>query len=171
MATRKPKQQDQFDALAAGDPQRVMALMLWKHRLNQPDMCVQIDEQDIQGFDDCVAYLKVKPQVRVYRPEGVPEQPPVPAQGNRRAIPGRAAIPPRPYVMVVLTDQKGDVIRPVENNQEDYDASLERAKVQRYRDNAPQLAQTLLNMAKSGEYSLAVMQECADSLVALSRTA
>lgn len=168
MATRKPKQ-DPLDALTTGDPQRVMALMLWKNRMRNPDMAVQIEEKDIQGFDDCVNYLKVKPQVRVYRPEGLPAQDAIPASANRRAVPARAATPPRPYVIVVLTDQKGDVIRPVENNEEDFAAAQDQGRTQRYREQAQSLAGQLMNQAKTGEYSLAVMQECADALVALSR--
>lgn len=170
MASKTPKQ-DPLDALATGDPLQVMALMLWKNRLRNPDMAVQIDENDLQGYQDCVNYLKVKPTVKIYRPEGVPAQAAIPAQGNRRAVPARAEIPARPYVMVVLVDQKGDAIRPVENNEADYQAAQDQGRIQRYREQAQGLAGQLMNQARTGEYSLAVMQECADALIALSRAA
>jgi hypothetical protein len=132
MATRKaPKQVDVLDELANGDPQRVMALMLWKNRLGNPDMYVQVNEADIRGFDDCIRFLKVKPEVRVYRPQGQPAQPAVPGQGNRRSVPAREATPAKPYVMIVLTDDKGDAIRPVENNQEDFDRRTTRPRCAR----------------------------------------
>ncbi len=170
MATRKPpKQLDPLEALATADPREVIALMLWKNRLRNPDMAVQIDEADIGGFQDCVRYLKVKPQVKIFRPEGLPAQVAVPASPGRRAVPARAATPPKPYVMVVLTDEQGNAIRPVENNEEDYAAAQEQTRIQRYREQAQSLAGQLMNQAKTGEYSLAVMQECAEALVALSR--
>ena len=166
---KKPaaKPQDPLDALAAADPREVIALMLWKDRIRNPDLFVQIDENDIKGFRDSVDYLKVKHEVRIYRPVQ-PGQDAIPAQGTRKAIPGRREIA-KPYVMVVLTDHKGDAIVPVENNEDDYQRRAEQSKLTRFRENAPSLAAQLLQQARSGEYSLAVMQECADALVALSR--
>jgi hypothetical protein len=67
MATRK-QALDPLDALAQGDPLRVIALMLWKNRHREPDMYVQITERDIEGFEACVNYLKVKPTVLIKRP-------------------------------------------------------------------------------------------------------
>ena len=170
MATRKPpKPLDPLDALAAADPREVIALMLWRDRMRNPELALQIGEEELEQYTACIRYLKVAPQVRIFRPQGVPAQDAIPATGNRRAVPARAAIPPRPYVIVSLVDKDGNAIKPIESTQENYDASLERERVRRFRDNAPQLAQQLLNMAKSGEYSLAVMQECADALIALAR--
>lgn len=168
MATKK-QTLDPLDALAKGDPQRVMALMLWKARMRQPDMYVQITEHDIKGFDDSCRYLKVKPQVRVFRPGEIAAQPAVAASGKRRAVPAREAIPPRPYVMVVLTDEKGDAIKAVENNEEDFDAARDAAAVRKARDQAPQLAQLILQQAKNGEYSLSDIQDAANALLTLAR--
>jgi hypothetical protein len=67
MATRK-QALDPLDELAQGDPLRVIALMLWKNRHREPDMYVQITERDIEGFEACVNYLKVKPTVLIKRP-------------------------------------------------------------------------------------------------------
>jgi hypothetical protein len=55
----------------------------------------------------------------------------VPGQGNRRSVPAREATPAKPYVMIVLTDDKGDAIRPVENNQEDFDRRTMRPRCAR----------------------------------------
>lgn len=163
------KKQDQLDALAKGDPQRVMALMLWKNRRHNPDLYVQIDERDIQGFDDCVKYLKVKPVVRITRPAGLPAQPHIPATANRRATPGREATPPKPYVMIVLVDEKGDAIKPVENNEEDFDEAKAAAEVRKARDQAPALAQLLTQQARTGEYSLSDITDAANALLTLAR--
>lgn len=171
MATRKPPKLDPLDALAQGDPQRVMALMLWKNRLRQPDMYVQITEHDIQGFDDCVAYLKVKPVVKIERPAGLPAQDAIPAQGNRRAVPARAASPAKPYVIVTLVDERGDAIRPIENNQQDYDTAAAASEVRKARDQAAALAERLVAQARTGEFSLSDMTDAANALLILSRVA
>lgn len=158
-----------LDDLAQGDPQRVMALMLWKARMREPDMYVQITEADIKGFDDCCRYLKARPQVRVFRPAEIPAQAAIPATGNRRAVAAREAIPARPYVMVVLTDEKGDVIKPVENNEADYEASQGAAQIRKARDQAPDLANRIVNGARTGEYSLSDIQDAANALLILAR--
>lgn len=174
MATKKaaaPKQADVLEDLVRGDPQRVMALILWKNRLNNPDMFVQIGPNDVKGLDDCCRYLKVNPRVKVFRPEGVPASPGIPAAGNRRAVPARPAIPPRDYVMVTLVDEKGDVIRPVENNQDDFDAAAEAGRVRKARDDAPSLAERIVAGARSGETSLSDITDAANALLLLSRSA
>lgn len=159
---------DPLDA-AAADPLRALALILWQDRMRNPDLYRQITENDIQGLDDCTRYLKVKPRVVIERPQGLPAQEAIPAQGNRRAVPARAATPPKPFVIVKLVDEKGDAIRPVENNQEDYDAAQAAGQVAKARSDASMLANQLINQARTGEYSLAIMQEAANALLILSR--
>jgi hypothetical protein len=63
-----------------------------------------------------------------------------------------------------------NVIRPVENNQD----GLRRGRAMRppcasARENAPGLAQRLVQQANSGEYSLSDMQDAANALLLLSR--
>jgi len=167
---RKAVKPDPLDALAEGDLKRVIALMLWKARLREPDMYVQITENDIKGFEDCVAYLKVKPEVMVKRPPGLPAQAAIPATGNRRAVAAREATPPKPFVIVTLVeDGTENVIRPVENNQEDYDIAQDAAHVRKARDQAPALAERIVNQARSGEFSLSEIQDAADALIILAR--
>ena len=170
MATKKATK-DPLDELANGDPGKVIALMLWKNRLREPDLYVQITEADIKGFEDCVKYLKVTASVKIEHPQGLPAQDAVPATANRRAIPGRPAAPPKPFVIVTLVDQHGDGIRPVENNQDDYDAAQAATQVRKARDQAQELAGRLLAQARSGEYSLSDMQDAADALLTLARAA
>lgn len=170
MATKKPRlQQDPLDALVSGDPSRAIALMLWKARHREPNLYVQIDEHDIRGFDDCITYLKVKPVVRIFRPEGLPAQPAVPAQGNRRPVPARAATPAKPYVLISLVDEQGNAIRPVENNEGDFETAQDAATVRKARDQAVDLAQRIVQQARTGEYSLSDMTDAANALVTLAR--
>lgn len=169
MAKAKTPKPDALDQLAA-DPMRVLCLMLWKNRHREPDMYVQITPEDIQGFDDCTRYLKVKePIAKIFRPQGLPAQEAIPASAGRRAVPARAATPPKPYVIVTLVDEKGDTIRPVENNERDFDTAQDAAAVRRARDQAPELASLLLSQARTGEYSLSTMTDVANALVALAR--
>lgn len=167
---QKPKKVDPIDALAAGPLENVVMLMLWKDRLRQPDLFVNITAEDIKGFEDSMRYMKVKPTLVVKRPEGVPEQQAIPAQGNRRAVPYRAAIPPRPYVLVTILEEGTEHgIRPVENNEADYDRAQAAAAVRKARDQAPRLAEDLLRQARTGEFSLSEIQDAANALVTLAR--
>src|SRR6266403_1241714 len=72
---KKPAQPHPLDVLANGDPKKVIALMLWKARRRQPDLYVKIDEDDLKGFEDCVTYLKVVPEVMIRRPPPIAAQP------------------------------------------------------------------------------------------------
>jgi hypothetical protein len=175
MATKAPKL-DPLDALMQ-DPLKVMALMIWVNRHRNPDMFFQINEADLEAFDACMKYQKLKPGVLIKRPPEIPGQAAIPATGNRRAIPARAAIPARPYVMVSLVeiDKAGklteNAIRPVENNEDDYDTQQQVAAVRRAKDRAPDLANQILKGAANGETSLSDIQDAADALLTLSRAA
>ena len=169
MATKKAAKHP-LDQLAEGDPGRVIAMMLWKARLREPDMYVQITEQDIKGFDDCVKYLKVTPEVKIHRPAGLPAQDAIPASANRRATPGRAATPPKPFVIVTLVEKGTEnVIRPVENNESDYDASLEAGALRKAKDQAGALAARIVEQGRTGDVSLSDMQDAANALLVLAR--
>lgn len=169
MATKKT-QLHPLDALAQGDPKMVIALMLWKERHRQPDMYVQLDEKDLQGFTDCVAYMKMTPDVMIKRPAGLPAQPSLPATHHRRAVPAREAIPPKPYVIVSLVERGTEnVIRPVENNEADFDVAQNATAIRKARDQAPDIANRILAQARSGEYSLSDIQDAADALLTLAR--
>lgn len=167
---RRAAPPDILDQLAQGDPLEVIALMLWKARHREPDMYVRIDANDIRAFQDCCRYLKVDYQVQIVRPAAIPASPALPAHGNRRAVPARPEIPARPYVMVKLVERGTEhVIRPVENNQADFDTAADAATVRKARDQASDLAQRLVNQAASGEYSASDMTDAANALLLLAR--
>lgn len=175
MATRKkpeqPKARHPLDDLEAGALDRVMMLMLWKRRHQEPDLYVKIDERDIAGFEDSVRYQKMKPAISVRRPRGLPAQDAIPAMGKRRAVPARAAIPDKPFVIVSLVEAgTQNTIRPVENNEQDFDTARESAELRKARDQAPDLAARLVRQANSGEYSLSDMQDAANALMILARS-
>ncbi len=169
MARRKPKEQHPLDGLAEGDPLKVMALMLWKNRFREPDMYVQIFEKDIEGLKACVDYLEVTPVVSIHRPQGQDAQPAQPGSSTRRPVPALPTQPAKPYVIVTLVDARGDMIKPIENNERDFDAADEAAKVRKAKDQAADLAQRILQQAQSGESSLSDTQDAADALVILAR--
>ncbi len=169
MVRRKQKDQHPLDALAEGEPLKVMALMLWKNRFREPDMYVQIDEKDIQGLEACVNYLKVVPVVSIHRPQGQGAQAAQPGSSTRRPVPALPAQPAKPFVIVTLVDKNGDMIKPVENNQGDFDAAEEATRVRKAKDQASDLAQRLRQQGRSGETSMSDMDDAADALVVMAR--
>lgn len=166
---------DAFIEAANADPRRAIAVMLWRARMSNPDMYVRVEEKDLKGLQDCVDYLKVKPAILIHREPGQPAQPAIPATKDRRAVPARMATPAKPYAVIALVEQDKqgnpsmNMIKPVENNQEDYDRSLETAALRRARDIAPDLAVRLLNASRTGDFSSSDLQEAADALTRLAR--
>lgn len=156
-----------LDELADTDPKTVIALMLWKERLRQPDLYVTLSDKEIAGLEDCARYLKVRPEVRIFRPQGVPAQPAIAAGPGRRAVPAREAGEPKSYVMVQLVDDKGDAFRPIENNEQDFDAAEQASRVRKARDSAQMLANRLVEQARTGEFSLSDMTDAANALLVL----
>lgn len=160
---------DTFAAAARADPTMAIALMLWVDRINNPDMYVRIDQKDLKGFEDCMTYQKLVPEVRIHREPGVPAQPAVPGGPHRRAVPAREALPPKPYVVVTLVEKgTANAIRPIENNQEDYDAAGHAAKVRAARTAASGLADRLTNAAQTGDFASSDLRDAAQALLLLS---
>lgn len=169
MAVKSVKKLDILDQLAQADSKEIIALMLWKDRHRNPDMTLQITEKDITGFLACAEYLKVVPKVRIERPQGMPAQEAIPAQGNRRAVPARAAEPPRPFVVVQVVDANGDGIKPIENDEDGAQLRDRADALRRHRDIAPTLASQLIADARSGNFSSSMVIEAAESLLALAK--
>lgn len=171
MARAPVRKKDDLDRLAEGDPKNVIALMLWANRHQNPEMAVKIEPKHLEGFGACVQYLKVKPSVRIIRPQGRPEQAPIPAQGQRRAVPGYPAEPPKPFVVVQLVDEGTENgIRPVENNEADNELRIIGEKTRRARDQAPDMAARLDRMAGQGaEISASDLRDAAEALRLLAR--
>lgn len=161
---------DALDQLAEGDAKKVISLLLWKQRFNNPDMAVHITEADITGFEDSCRYLNVTPDVAIVRPQGRPAQEAIPAQGKQRAVPGRAAEPARPYVYVgVVAKGTMDQLKPIENNEADADKRDTANMVRTAKEKAPALATMLLSAAQTGTYSTSDLVDAANALNVLCR--
>jgi hypothetical protein len=177
-ATKKAPQAkdalDRFVEQAKHDPLQAIAMMLWRARMQNPDMYVRVEERDLKAYAECMAYQKLKATVIIHREPGSPAQAAIPASHGRRAVPGREATPPKPYVVIALVEEKDgkptmNAVKPVENNQDDYDRSLEAAARRRARDQAQDLAAQLLNASRTGDFSSSAMQDAANALVLLSK--
>lgn len=160
---------DILDQLAQSDATEIIALLLWKNRHLNPELTVQITEKDITGFRACTEYLEVTPKVRIERPQGLPAQEAIPAEGNRRAVAARAAEPPRPFVVVQVVDAKGDSIKPIENDEEGAQLRDRADALRRHRDGANALANQLIADARTGNFSSSMVIEAAESLMALAK--
>jgi len=165
-----PPPVDVLDAFAAADPNRVLQLLLWKARHQNPEMTVLIREEDLSAFDQCMAYQKVTPAAMVYRPEGRPATPGIPAVGTRRAVPASPAEPSRPFVIVSLVAQgTKHVVKPIENNEQDFQAGELARTIQVAKRNIPTLAAELRRTAASGDFSTATLEDAARTLELLGR--
>lgn len=153
-AVKKEAPKELLDRLVQADPKDIIGLMLWKDRHRNPEMTVQLTEKDYEEFWKCMAYLEVKPEVRIYRPDGLPAQEAIPAQGNRRAVPARAAEPPRPFVVVQVCEKgTGDWIKPIESDEEGAKMRDAADEVRRSRDTVRDLAATVIAQARGGNFS------------------
>lgn len=166
-----PDPLDAFVTLANGDARQALMLMFWKQRLENPGFSIQVAPADLTGFAACVDYLEVTPRIQIVRPQGLPAQDPIPAQGNRRAVPGRAAQPPRNYVVIQMVDERGDAFVPIENNEEDHVRSLKAKEAKRLRDAAPQLAAQLQADMNQNLYSNETIQRAVATLKLLGAAA
>lgn len=161
-----PDPLDQFIAACQEGPEAIM-LMLWLQRFENPGFTVEVHPKDIKAFYDCVNYLEVKPQIQVLRPGGAPAVEAVPAHGNRRAIPGRAAIPPKNYAVIQMVDENGNTFVPIESDEDaakrrDLENAIRRAK-----DNAITIANALRNDITSGQFSTGNLQDAITALTTL----
>jgi hypothetical protein len=165
MATKKLPQVDPLDALVDGPREKVIALMLWKNRHQDPSMTAVLRPDDIQGLEDCCAHLKITPAVAIVRPAGRAATPAIPARGNRPGIPAMPAEAPRPHVVVALV-AKGtmDAIVPLENNDDDAELLHRTTERKRWQSKAMMLAGSARGMASGGDVSTAVLNEIAECL-------
>lgn len=169
MAKRNP-QKDELDQFAQAGPDRALQLVLWKVRHHLSDMSLVVKAEDLQAFDQSMKYQQLRPAVMIYRPEGQPATPAIPAAGNRRAVPARPAEPPRPYVIIGLV-QEGtkNAIKPVENNEADFQRGDLQRRIEVAKRNIPEFKAHLLNTAATGSYSSATLEAIADALELWSR--
>ena len=171
-ATRKkvpPAPADPLDTFikAANEGPEALMLMLWLERFRNPAFTVEVHPKDLQGFYQCVEYLGVKPQIQVIRPGGAPAIDARPAMGNRKAVPGRAAIPPKNYVIIQMVDQDGNAFVPVENNEQDRDRQIQTEAARRAKDNAITIANALRVDVQSGQFSTGNLNDAINALITL----
>ncbi|HEX6992362.1 MAG TPA: hypothetical protein VF151_10770 [Gemmatimonadales bacterium] len=153
-APASPELEKRLNALLAEGPAGILKLVLWKNRHRQPEMYVRIDERDLHGFDACCAYLKLEAEARIERPGGRPAIPAIPAAGKRAAIPARPEIPPKPWIQVTLVEKgTANMLRPVEDNQTDYDEQTRIAALHHARDRIGFLTGIIRNGAAQSTYS------------------
>jgi hypothetical protein len=170
---RKPAlPEDPLDAVIAkaeaGDLTDVIALLLWKQRHENPNFTLELHPRDINGLKACVEYLEVTPTVRVFRPGGVEATPErVHPRDPNKIIPGRPAIPPKPYIIVQMTDEKGDAFVPIENNEQDFAKQQDAQKLQRMKDQAVTIARALQGDLTSGQFSTSTIADAINCLSAL----
>ena len=160
---------DALDTFEKADAWRVLQLIYWKRRHQDPSFTLEITEADIKGFDDCIAYLGVEPHVNIVRPRGLPAQDAIPATAKRSAIPSRAAKPPQNYVVIQMVDTDGNAITPIENNEDDYAEATEAKRLKRIRDTAPMLATQLLQDLAANTTSSSTIQDAAAALKELAK--
>lgn len=165
-----PASDDPLDALVQAGADRVAQLLLWKDRIRNPELAVQITEEDIRGFAQCTQYLDIKPALLIWRRPAVEAKPGQAATTNRRAVAPTPGMPPAPFVTVRLVVQgTHDGFKPIENNESDYDASQAANKVRQLRQDIPQLAGAVRAMIASGDYSTSVLNDFVDGAVALAK--
>jgi len=168
---RAPKK-DPLDLFAEAPLDRVLQLVFWKLRHKNPDMAVLIEQKDLEAFKQSMDYQEVKPALLVYRPQGDPGHPGSPAVGKRRAVPARDPSPARPFVVVALV-QEGtkNTVKPVENNEQDYQRGDLARRQAVARGRAGSLATTLRNGAANLDLvTSGVLEEAAETLSTLAAT-
>ncbi len=157
MPKRKPETQtDPLDRFATAGLEKALQLVLWKSRFENPEFTVTVTPEDLKAFEDCVNYLKtnertgesVRPQVRVFRPEGIPER----------------NIAPKNYVVVQMLDQDGNTFRPIENNEADRQRQVTADDRRRLRDRCNVIAANLQTDLGSNTFSTSTIQEAIQTL-------
>lgn len=160
-----PDNLDQFvENCNSEDPMLALMLMFWKIRNQDQPFTMDITAADIKGFEDCIAYLEVKPEIRVFRPQGMPASAGAPATAKRSAIAPHAAGKPKDYVVIQMVDQNGDAFVPIENNEADLQKSKEAQRVRRIKDTAPQLAAQLISDLQANTTSSSTIMDAAEAL-------
>ena len=162
---------DQFAKAAdLGNRDIAIMLMFWKNRHQESPFTMDITAKDLQGFEECIKYLDVMPQIKIFRPQGKPAHPGSPATDTRSAIPPSPAGKPKAYVVIQMVDQEGNTFVPIENNEDDLARGQEAKRIQRIRESAPQLAGQLMADLQANTTSNATITEAAEALKLLART-
>ena len=144
-----------MQAFAQASSHDHIALLLWKGRIENPDLSVQITEADLKAFHDCMTYLKVEPEVKVFEHRG------------RTVI---ALLEKDSVIKDKKTGEvvsQGNAIRPVENNEADFAKSQQAENYRMVKQGATQLAVAIRNQAAQGEFSADMIQQAAETIMIL----
>ena len=165
------------------DWQRILQLLVWQRRMEPGGLSVMIEQREADAMDDCMAYLKKKPQVRVLERGDKTFVSVVDAASKVqvRDAEGKQAVNNRPierpvsdagFVLLEPGDMVlsiGDTIVPVENNEQDFAASQRAQELQRAREQASQLAMGIKQDAAIGQFSASTINQAMDYLIMLAR--
>ena len=176
MATKKPKKPadalDLFAQACEEDPRQALIVLLWKLRHQFPDLAVNIDRKDLGGLKACAEYLEVTPTLRIFRRPAIPARAATPpTHEHPKGLPGFAGAPASEHVTILVTDggKNHDSFRPIENNEEDAQASERAAAVRQAKQMAPALAQQVASQATGGEFSKELVVEICSYAALLAR--
>jgi len=169
-AVAVPDKLDEFAHMAnEADPMRALMLLFWRYRHQDPAFTVEITAADLTAFEQCINYLEIKPEIRIFRPQGAPAHPGAPATETRSAIPPRPAGKPKDYVVIQMVDQEGNAIVPVENNEADLDKGKQAQAARRIKETAGALASQMIADLQAHTVSSSTIMEAAQALQVLAR--
>ena len=185
MATPKAKNAPKLDPLnqLAQDPRALLLQMLWQRRLEHPEMSIVITPKDREGLEQCAAFLKVGLEVRSFvRGQNVLVQA-VDAKSKivvRRRVAvrnkeGHDVIADKDFDLAPGEDPQpgdvlvsiGDAIRPIENNEADFDTAAKLERIRMARASAPSLVLQVKSAAAVGTFSKEMVEEVCNSLMLL----
>jgi hypothetical protein len=123
------------------NPTQLIAQILWHHRFEHPSLSVTVKDRDIAALNQCLEFNKQTATVTIQQRDG--------------------------FAIIVLTDEKGNAITPVENNQEDYDKARAAKTMARMREEGPGLARAVANRAMAGEFSASEVNDLCQMVITL----
>lgn len=126
------------------DQTRQIMQILWAGRMINPEMSVEVREKDVQALDDCMNYLKQEGTIGVTKNQ----------HGN---------------MVIALVDKDGNSIRPIENNEEDFDRAALAQQVARAKEAMPGVAERVRNSASVGDFSASEIMELVDMALVLAK--
>ena len=125
------------------DEDRAIMQILWANRHNEPNLCVHVTPKDVEALDQCLEYNKQAPVVKMIKtPTGW---------------------------TIVLVDQDGNAVTPIENNEDDLVLAQQARKRQSVKDGIGSLANRIKNAAAIGEFSSSEIEELADAALLLAK--
>lgn len=181
-----PTPDDNTLARRVQDLEGIIAHMLWQRRIEAPELAVHITEKDRTGFLACTQYLKVGTEVRYFPRRGrllvqlvdAASKPVVRRQVAAKGKDG-ADIVQAKDVEVEMRNGKpvvqpgdeivsiGDAIRPIEDNEPDFDAAEKAERMRQAKNSGMRLAAEVKAAALAGTFSKELVAEVCDNAMLL----